>query len=228
MKDILCIIPARTGSKGVKNKNFLKIKGKMLIQYTIDTAKKISKYCDIIISSDSLKTKEICRKNNIKFHGIRPKKYSGDKVETYKVVNYELKKIEKGKKIYKYILLLQPTCPIRDYKKLLKAIKKIKSKKYDSVISIKNVNENHPLRMKKIVNNYVINYVNMKKENMKPRQSLPNVYIRSGSIYLFSREVLFRQKSLVGKKCYGIILKGKETINIDTYENLNEFKKIND
>ena len=40
MKDILCIIPARTGSKGVKNKNFLKIKGKMLIQYTIDTAKK--------------------------------------------------------------------------------------------------------------------------------------------------------------------------------------------
>ena len=61
---------------------------------------------------------------------------------------------------------------------------------------------------------------------MKPRQSLPNVYIRSGSIYLFSREVLFRQKSLVGKKCYGIILKGKETINIDTYENLNEFKKL--
>jgi CMP-N,N'-diacetyllegionaminic acid synthase len=225
MKDILCIIPARSGSKGVKNKNFLKVKGKMLIQYTIDSAKKISKYCDILISSDSPKTEKICKKNNLKFYGLRPKKLSGDKVETYKVVNYELKKIEKGIKTYKYILLLQPTCPLRDYRKLLKAIKKIKSKKYDSVISIKDVNENHPLRMKKIVNNYVINYADINKENMKPRQSLPKVYIRSGSIYLFERNVLLKQKSMVGKKCYGIILSGKETINIDTYENLNEFKK---
>ena len=63
------------------------------------------------------------------------------------------------------------------------------------------------------------------KENMKPRQSLPKVYIRSGSIYLFERNVLLKQKSMVGKKCHGIILSGKETINIDTYDNLNEFKK---
>ena len=72
------------------------------------------------------------------------------------------------------------------------------------------------------VHSYI--YENINKENMKPRQSLPKVYIRSGSIYLFERNVLLKQKSMVGKKCYGIILSGKETINIDTYENLNEFK----
>ena len=73
MKNILCLIPARKGSKGIKNKNFLNVNGKMIIQYTIDSAKKIKKYCDIVISSDSRKIIEICKLNNLDFHGLRPK-----------------------------------------------------------------------------------------------------------------------------------------------------------
>ena len=59
---------------------------------------------------------------------------------------------------------------------------------------------------------------------MKPRQSLPKVYLRSGSIYLFKREVLMKTNTIVGKKCFGLILKGKETINIDTKEQLDYLK----
>ena len=95
MKNILCLIPARKGSKTIKNKNFLKVNRKMIIQYTIDNAKQIKKYCDIVISSDSKKIEEICKLNNLDFHGLRPKRLSGDKVQTIDVVNYELKKIEK-------------------------------------------------------------------------------------------------------------------------------------
>ena len=226
MKNILCLIPARKGSKAIKNKNFLNVNGKMLIQYTIDSAKKIKKYCDIIISSDSKEIIEICKLNDLNFHGLRPKKLSGDKAQTIDVVNYELKKIEKKyKKKYKFILILQPTCPFRDLKDLKLAIKKIYSKKYDSVVSVKDVNEHHPLRMKVIKKGYLINYSNTKKENFVPRQYLPKVYIRSGSIYLLKRDVLLKYKSLVGNKCFGLVLDGKQALNIDTNSDLIYFKE---
>ena len=75
--------------------------------------------------------------------------------------------------------------------------------------------------MKIFKSKYLVNYIKQKKENMKPRQSLQKVFLRSGSIYLFKRDVLMKTNSLVGQKCYGMVLKGKEIINIDSIEQLN-------
>ncbi len=225
VKKYLCIIPARAGSKAIKNKNFIKVNNKPLIQYSIETAIKLKKYCDIVVSSDSKKIIKILKFNNLQFRGLRPKKLSNDKAKTYDVAKYELKKKEKEtKNRYEGILLLQPTCPIRDINKISKSFKILKNNKYDSLVSVTNVNAYHPLRMKKFKNNYLINYLNTKKENMKPRQDLPKVYIRSGSIYLIKREAFFKYKSLVGKRCYGMILEGAESINIDTIDDLILFK----
>ena len=224
-KRYLCVIPARAGSKGIKNKNFLKINKKPLIQYSIDTAKKLQKYCDIVISSDSKKIKKICVSNKIEFNGLRPKYLSDDNVETYKVVRYELSKAEKLKNtIYKGILLLQPTCPIRDKKKIIKAFKILDNSKFDSVVSVTSVGSMHPERMKKFKKKYLVNYLGGKKENMLPRQKLPDVYIRSGSIYLTTRDSLIKNKSLVGKKCYGLVIDGLESVNIDTKDDLELLK----
>ncbi len=229
MKDILCIIPARKGSKKVKLKNFIKLNNKEIIQYTIDTAKKIERYCDIVISSDYPNITKFTKKNNLTFYGFRPKKLSGDKVETVDVVKYELKKIQKIKKIiYKFILLLQPTCPIRDTKKIIKAIKIIKNNKnINSVISIKDVEGNHPVRMKTMgKDNIIKNFLKNKKENMKPRQSLEKIFIRSGSFYLIRVLNMIKENSLVSNKCYGIIVKDLEAVNIDTTDDLNILKML--
>lgn len=225
IKDILCIIPARKNSKGIKNKNFLKVNGKMLIQYTIDIAKKIEEKTEILISSDSEKTEKICKKNNLKFYGKRPASLSGDKIETIEVIKYEIKKQLEQNKKFKYLLLLQPTCPVRDIKKIKFALKKIKSKKIDSVVSVCNVNQYHPLRMKKIIKGKLINFIKQKKENMKPRQKLPKIYIRSGSIYLTKIEKLLKSNSIVSGNVYPIITKDLENINIDTINDLNQFKQ---
>ena len=226
-KEIICIIPARKGSKGIKNKNIKKINGKELIQYSIDTAKKLNNLVDICVSTNSIRVKAIVRKNKINFFGLRPERLSTDYIETYDVVKYELKKYEYIlKKNYKYILLLQPTSPIRDTKKILKAINLLKkNNNIDSVISVKDVGANHPLRMKIFKKNFLVNYSEKKKENMLPRQKLPKVYIRSGSIYLTTRKSFFKNKSLVGKKCKGVILKDLETTNIDNIDDLNNLKK---
>ncbi len=223
MKEILCIIPARLGSKAIKRKNFVKVGGKKLIQYTIDFAKKFERQIEILISSDYEGIKNICNNNNLKFYGLRPKKLSKDTTETIDVLKYEIKKI---KKKFKYLLLLQPTCPIRDVKKVKLAITKIKQKKIDSVVSVCDVNQYHPLRMKKIKNGMLVNYIKQKKENMIPRQKLPKIYIRSGAIYLTKINKLLKNNSIVSGKVFPIITQGEENINIDTFQDLLIFREI--
>ena len=225
-KNIFCLIPARGGSLGIKNKNIVKIKNKELINFTIESAMKLKNFCDIVISTDSKKIFSKCKnKESIIFNGLRPKYLSKSNSLTKDVVKYELKKTQENlKKKYKYILLLQPTCPIRDYKKIIKSFKIIKNRKFDSVLSISNVNGNHPFRMKVKKKGFLKNFMNFKNENMVARQQLPKVYIRSGSIYLITVESFLKYDSLVGKKCYGIELFGDETINIDTKQDLEYFR----
>ena len=95
LKENLCIIPARKGSKGIKNKNIVKFLGKPLIQHTFVTAKKISKKFDILVSTDSKKISNLALKYNFNFLGLRPRSLSGDSVETKYVLKYEIKKFEK-------------------------------------------------------------------------------------------------------------------------------------
>ena len=94
-KENLCIIPARKGSKGIKNKNIVKFKGKPLIQHTFITAKKLQKEFDVLVSTDSKIIRKLALKNKFNFIGLRPKSLSGDKVETKDVLKYETKKLEK-------------------------------------------------------------------------------------------------------------------------------------
>ena len=187
----ICIVPARKGSKSIKHKNLRKVKGKELIKYTLDVCKKLKKDFFSVISTDSKKILNISKKYKLYFNGLRPPKLSGDKALTYDVLKYE-------------VLLTE---------------KKLR-KKYDSVISISDVGANHPERMKIIKNNKLVNYTKNKYENLKPRQSLQKVFIRSGSIYLINRKSFFKYKSFVGRNCFGLVVSKKESINIDNKNDL--------
>ncbi len=217
----ICIVPARKGSKSIKHKNLRKVKGKELIKYTLDVCKKLKKDFFSVISTDSKKILNISKKYKLYFNGLRPPKLSGDKALTYDVLKYEVLLTEKKlRKKFDYILLLQPTCPFRSIEKIKKALKIIRRKKYDSVISISDVGANHPERMKIIKNNKLVNYTKNKYENLKPRQSLQKVFIRSGSIYLINRKSFFKYKSFVGRNCFGLVVSKKESINIDNKNDL--------
>lgn len=218
--EIFCLIPARGDSKRVKNKNIQILRNKPLVLHTINFAKKI-KNSFICLSTDSKKIYKICSKK-IEIDGLRPKKLSGDYVTTFDVAKYELLRAERKKKNkFKYILLLQPTVPYRKYSDVKNALKKINNKNIDSVITISDVSNYHPDRMKVIKKDKVYNYNGEEKENMLPIQLLKKVYIRSGSIYLIKRSAFFKHKSFVGKSCAGIIVEDKFAINIDTKNDLN-------
>ena len=215
-KKYLCIIPARAGSQGIKNKNIKKLDGLPLIEHTLKFSKKFKNEFDIVVSSDSKKILSLGKKYNFISDKLRPKKLCQNNSLTIDVVKYELKRIEKKyEKNYDAILLLQPTVPYRKIEDIRLCLKKINNRFYDSVVSIKNVEGIHPLRMKIFRGKYIVNYSNEKKENMLPRQKLPKVFLRSGSIYMIKRDKMLKLNSMVGNRTYGLEQFGKFTINID-------------
>jgi CMP-N,N'-diacetyllegionaminic acid synthase len=222
-KDTLCIIPARSGSKGIKNKNIVHIKKKPLFIHSLDFAKKLNFIKKTIFTTDSKKYLNIAKKYGYNFYNLRPKKLAADKVETSDVIKYEIKNLNKNDlKGVKFILVLQPTSPFRKVSDFKVAYKKLRNN-YDSVLTIKRAKE-HPERMMRKGKNGKIYNLN-DKVNFKPRQNLQELYIRSGSMYFFKINNLKNKNLILGKKIYGIVVIGKYQINIDEVEDLNIAKK---
>ena len=175
---------------------------------------------DVIVSTDSREIADICTDLGYKVNNLRPRKLAGDDVETLDVLNYELLKKEKEINFkYDYILLLQPTCPLRSAKHIRGCINLLDGK-LDSVVSVKNVDGDHPFRMKKVIGNRLINFIDQGFEDMRPRQKLPPIYIRNGAIYLTKSELIRSKISLVGEKCGFYEMNQNDSINID---NLSDF-----
>ena len=132
----LLIIPARIGSKRIKNKNIKKFFGKPIINYSIETALKSKIFDEIHVSTDSLKVKNILKKYPINIDFLRPKKLSGSKVGLIKVYEFIVKKfLDMGKK-FDQIWFLTPCSPLIDTKDLISASKFIKKNKVRNLLAI--------------------------------------------------------------------------------------------
>lgn len=220
--NIIGIIPARGGSKQIKKKNIKKLNGKPLISYTIEAALGSKYLSDIIVSTDDKEILETTKKFNIKANGLRPKNISSDYASTWSVMNYELNRLDKEGKTYDFYMMLQPTTPFRTSGLIDLACKKIKKNpNLDSIVSIVNVGANHPHRMYfKNKSEKLVPFVKNIKDPMMARQLLPPVFIRSGDIYLTSRNCLLNKKSLIGENSIGIEVDPDNAINID---DINDF-----
>lgn len=120
-KKILAIIPARKGSKRIKNKNKIEINGKPLFQYSIEVAKKSLYIDDVLISSDSQEIIDKAKLLGCISNGLRPNNLSDDYARIIDVILYEIRKLRKK---YDTVVLLQPTYPLRTRKILDDAIEK--------------------------------------------------------------------------------------------------------
>ena len=124
-KKIICIIPARKGSKGLKNKNIRRLNNIPLIAWSILLAKKCNEIDDIIVSTDSVKISKIAKKYGAKVPFIRPKKLATDKASSFNVIKHTINFFKKKNIFYDYVLLLEPTSPLRELKDINFCIKKV-------------------------------------------------------------------------------------------------------
>ena len=225
--DFLGIIPARSGSKSIKNKNIVELNGKPLIYYTIQATKKSILKDNFIVSTDDNKIIEICKKFNVKHVHKRPKKYSSDKTTAIELLKYLSNNLEKKKFQFRNIVYLQPTSPFRNFTMINKAINTYKkSEKIDSLISVCEVESFHPARMKFMDKNNILfdNYYTEKKEGLN-KQELKKMYIRNGAIYIFKKKNL-EKETIKGKKSYGFLMSRNQSVNIDSMDDLNYAKYL--
>ena len=190
------LIPARGGSKRVPGKNKRLLNGKPLIQYSIEHSIR-SKNIDItVVNTDSEEIAEIARGFDCRVQ-IRPENLAGDKSPTVDVVKYTVSELLKEDIIVDYIVLLQPTVPIRNIEKIDEAVDLLKNGGCDSVISYILVDYFHPNRMKKIVDRKVFPYCEDEIQNIS-RDELPKAYYRDGSIYAVRSMLPLECNTLIG------------------------------
>lgn len=212
MSNVYAVVPARSGSKGVPHKNIRRLGNKPLLMWTIDAAVQ-SDVDNIILSSDSPEYLDLCQHNDV-LKVERPSQLAQDDVLTSAVIIHALDAACVNDD--DIILLLQPTCPFRKVTDINQAIALMKMDLNCAVISVVDVGGDHPLRMKRIVNGCLVNYVDTGFEDMRPRQELPSVYIRSGSIYACSVKNYRKHKNFYGDQVLPIIEPADYAVNIDT------------
>lgn len=221
-KKIVCIVPARGGSKGVHRKNLRNLGGKPLIQWTIDEAEK-SKYIDrIIISTEDKEIEEVC-----KFLGVevikRPMELAGDDSPTIDSILYTLNLVENEENYFPdYAILLQCTSPFRRVTDIDTAIETLltKDKKYKSLISVTK-EEHPPWWLKRISADETLkDFLDYDKKQYSRRQSFPPLYRLNGAIYICSIDELKKCRSFETDKTLAYVMDNNSSVDIDTEDDL--------
>ena len=220
-KTILCIITARKGSKGLANKNILKIGNKPLVCWPIIAAKKSKLIDSIYLSTDSKKIMSIGKKYKLVIRPLREKKLSTSKSSSIDVVISVIKKLNEKKEKYDYVILLEPTSPFTSTIDIDNALRKLINKKnFNSLVSITENITGHPNF------NFLIN----KKQQIKPyqgnkynsirRQDLNKLYFLDGSLYVSKTKKLLQNKNFLSNKSLGLTMPKYKSFEIDDYLDL--------
>lgn len=209
-KTFLAIIPARGGSKRLPHKNILDLAGKPLIAWSIEAALS-SKYIDeIVVSSDDTSILEIATRYGIKTIK-RPDILSSDTASSFDAVKHTIENSDH----YDYIVLLQPTSPLRKGIHIDEAIELLDSKNADAVISVCET-DHSPLWSNTLPSNgSLMGFIRDEVKN-KRSQDLETFYRLNGAIYLCNTKMLLNQKSFfIDTNIYAYIMDKKTSIDID-------------
>lgn len=217
----ICIIPARGGSKRIKNKNIVNFFGKPLIYYSIKSAIESKIFSRIIVSTDSPKIKKISEKYGAEVPFVREKRLSDDLTSTKDVLVDAIFKTKSQN--VKFHCLLYPTAPLVKSKDLINAYNKTKKEKADGLITVCKY-LNHPLRSLLIQKKFL--KFKWKKNIKKNTQNLPEFYFDCGNFYFFKTEKIIKSRTFYPKKMIPYFLKKYDAVDIDNYEDLELAKKL--
>ncbi|MCB5714970.1 acylneuraminate cytidylyltransferase family protein [Lactonifactor longoviformis] len=210
----LAIIPARSGSKGLKDKNVKLLNGKPLIAYSIEAAKKSGIYSHILVSTDSEKYGEIALKYGAEVPFYRSVENSSDLASSWDVVKEVLYKYKDAGQEFDMFTLLQPTSPLRDYKDIQEAYHLFIDRKSIAIVSVCEM-EHSPLWSNTLPeNNSLAGFLNV--ETNKQRQILEKYYRINGAIYMANVKAFLENTNLYREGCYAYKMPAEKSIDIDT------------
>lgn len=215
-KNIVCLIPARGGSKGVKKKNIKKINDKPLIGWTLEEVKKSKYINDIYVSTEDVEISETSKEFGAKVIK-RDEALALDTTSTMEVVIDFIEQLKRRSIEFNHLLLLQCTSPLRTVDHIDEAIEFYLNNvdKYDSLISVVE-QEEHPYLSRKIGSDGVLeDFIEFDKNTYYRRQDYPKVYHINGAIYIAKVDVLLEERNFETKRTYGYIMDKISSVDID-------------
>ena len=218
MLRILGITLARGGSKSVLKKNIRPIAGKPLIGYTIDEALKSKYLTRYIVSTDDKDIKEISEKYGADVPFLRPKELATDTASSAAAIKHAVNFVEQEENCnYDFVIELMCTNPLKNVIDIDACIKKLIDTNADSVIAVHKLDDHHPARIKKIVNDYIVDFCVSEEPESRRQDLKPEAYIRSGSIYALKRDHIIIEGLRYGSKnSRPYILPTERAVNVDT------------
>lgn len=207
----IAIIPARSGSKGLKDKNIIDLCGKPLIAYSIEAALETSLFDHIIVSTDSEHYAEIAQHYGAEVM-MRGEALSNDKATTFMVLEDILK--NRLQESIDYFVLLQPTSPLRTSKHITEAIEKFESKieHFDFLVSMKEA-EHAKVLVNPIDDDESLKYFDTDFSNYR-RQGYKD-YSPNGAIFIAKPDSYLEQKHFFGAKALSYIMSAEDSVDID-------------
>ena len=213
----LAVVPARLNSKSLRKKNTFLVNNKPLIQYTFEELKK-SLIKNKYLLSDDKKIKKLAKKYSLSVDYLRPKSLSRSTTSLVETLFHFHKWTESKKIFYDYLVVLQPTSPLRNYKDINSAVKMVKKRKYKSLFSISESLE-HPYESIKIFNNKKWQYVLSKSKKYYRRQDFDfKSYFINGAIYILHKELVVRKKIYENKNSSFFIMPKHRSIDVNDLE----------
>jgi len=216
-KKTLGVITARGGSKSIPRKNIKKLAGKPLIAYTIEAAKESKYLTRCVVSTDDEEIAEISRRYGADVPFLRPAELAQDDSTSMAVVQHALKWLKENKgEEYDYLMILQPTSPLRTAEDIDGCIKKIVETDADSVMSMYELMDFSPKKFKKIIEGDLIEpYFQEEGRESSRRQDLDKMYKRNCAIYL-TKTSLIMEGDLFGKKSVAYLMSEERSIDINS------------
>ena len=215
--DILIIIPARGGSKGIPRKNIKPLNGKPLIYYAIDTARAITVDENICVSTDDVEIKSVVEAYGLQVPFLRPNELSTDTAGTYEVLIHALSFYEKQGKQYNTVLLLQTTSPFRTAEQVKEALVIYDKSNADMVVSVKECQANPYYNVfEEDGDGYL--HVCKGNGNIFRRQDAPKVFEYNGAIYIMNAHALKHMHMHKMQHRIKYVMDAKSSFDLDTME----------
>lgn len=211
----IAIIPARSGSKGLKDKNIKELNGKPLIAYSIECAMNSRMFDKIFVSTDSQKYADIAIRYGAEAPFLRSEKNSSDTAGSWDVVREVVERLEEQGEKYGEIMLLQVTSPLRAADDIVNAIELLHERSGNAVVSLTDC-DHSPIWCNTLPEDGCMDNFEKKEYKDLPRQMLPVFYRYNGALYLVTASELQNKAHMFEHGCYAYIMPQSRSIDIDS------------
>lgn len=215
MTQVLGIIPARGGSKGIPHKNLTLLGGRPLLAYTADAVKESKCLTRTIVTTDDQRIAECAQSLGLEVPFMRPSSLAGDDVPMLPVLQHAVKALETEGFMADVVVLLQPTSPLRRGEHIDAAVNWLERAGGDSVVSVVEVpHQFNPTSIMRVEDGLLQPF--LEGATTTRRQDKPRVYARNGPAVLAVKASVLAEGSLYGAQTWPLVMSSADSLDIDT------------